>query len=291
MTINIPIEKLHPHPKNPRMEVGDVTELAESIKAMGILQNLTVVESEPGEAYTVIIGHRRLSASKLAGLIILPCIVADMDEKEQIATMLLENIQRRDLTVWEEARGFQMMLDLGETQKGIAEKTGFSASTVSRRVKLLDLDADKFKASSERGATLMDYAALNEIEDIAKRNELLDHIGTKNFDYKFKEALTAQKNEKKLAPQIAAFAVRAMTGEISRRSYITIDKKSMSDALGKDRKNAGPHKALLAAAWSAMDALYGNDDVKPRLYAELETLGYATSDNERALFGAGTDAD
>lgn len=82
----IPIDRLNPHPDNPRKDVGDVTELAESIKANGILQNLTVVPYESN--FRVIIGHRRLEAAKLAGIKVLPCVVVEMTEKEQISTML-----------------------------------------------------------------------------------------------------------------------------------------------------------------------------------------------------------
>ena len=166
MTQNINVNKIHPHPHNPRRDLGDLIELAESIKAKGILQNLTLVPYidatgalVEGE-YTSVIGHRRHAAAKLAGLAEVPCVISDMSEKEQIATMLLENIQRNDLTIYEQAQGFQMMLDLGETVNGIADQTGFSESTVRRRVKLLELDPDKFEASIERGATLMDYAEL-----------------------------------------------------------------------------------------------------------------------------------
>ena len=64
----LPIELLKPHPKNPRKDVGDVTELAESIKANGIFQPLTVLSGDCIDGYTVVIGHRRLAAAKLAGL-------------------------------------------------------------------------------------------------------------------------------------------------------------------------------------------------------------------------------
>ena len=144
--IYIPIEELYPHPDNPRKDVGDVAELAESIKSKGVMQNLTVVKGrhyvmdgesryDSAEGYTVIIGHRRMAASKLAGLTELPCVVVQMDYKDQIATMLLENMQRSDLTMYEQAQGFQMMIDLGETQTKIAERTGFSQTTVSKRLK------------------------------------------------------------------------------------------------------------------------------------------------------------
>lgn len=167
----IAVTKLCPHPDNPRRDVGDVTELADSIKANGILQNLTVVPV-PGEIigtfdglYTVVIGHRRLAAAKLAGLTEVPCVVTEMTPQEQIGTMLLENMQRSDLTLYEQAQGFQMMLDLGETVETVAQKTGFSQSTVRRRVKLLNLDQEEFRRSVSRGATLQDYMALDAITD------------------------------------------------------------------------------------------------------------------------------
>lgn len=78
----IAIEKLHPHPDNPRKVLGDIDELAESIKANGILQNLTVVPmNDDWTEFTVIIGHRRLAAAKQAGLTELPCAVVEMTER------------------------------------------------------------------------------------------------------------------------------------------------------------------------------------------------------------------
>lgn len=92
----VDINKIYPHPDNPRKDLGDLTELAESIKVSGVLQNLTLVPRDK-DTYTVIIGHRRLAASKLAGLKEVPCIITEMDEKEQAATMLVENTKRIDM--------------------------------------------------------------------------------------------------------------------------------------------------------------------------------------------------
>ena len=151
----IEVTSLSPHPDNPRKEIGDVSELTESIKQNGILQNLTVVPNMvtgniTGETwqrgYMVIIGHRRLAAAKAAGLKKVPCVVADMTPKEQLQTMLLENMQRSDLTVYEQAQGFQLMLDMGSTVEEIAEKSGFSQTTVRRRVKMMELDQEKLRS-------------------------------------------------------------------------------------------------------------------------------------------------
>lgn len=191
----IEVDKLHPHDANPRKNTGDVTELADSIKKNGILQNLTVVPATGywyGD-YTVIIGHRRLAAAKQAGLKTVPCVIREMGQKEQIATMLLENMQRSDLTVYEQAQGIQMMLDLGETVETVAEKTGFSESTVRRRTRLLKLDSDVFKETEGRQITMLEYDKLFEIKDDKKRNEVLKSIGTNNFNNEILRAVQAEK--------------------------------------------------------------------------------------------------
>lgn len=211
----ISINNIIPHPDNPRRDLGDLSELADSIKESGILQNLTIVPLEvmPDDLnhpeYYVVIGHRRLAAAKLAGLTEVPCSIAKMDHKTQVATMLLENMQRVDLTMYEQAQGFQMMLDLGETINDISSKTGFSERTVQRRIKLLELDQEKFKESADRGATLMEYMEISKIKDIDKRNEILDHVGTKEFKWELQRAINNQEKEElkqKLIEKVEKFA-------------------------------------------------------------------------------------
>lgn len=201
----IEVDNLFEHFDNPRKDLGDLSELADSIKESGILQNLTVVkrigtitnEWTKG-TYTVIIGHRRLAAAKMAGLTEVPCAIAEMDEKTQIATMLLENMQRSDLSVYEQAQGFQMMINLGESVSNISDKTGFSETTVRRRTKLLDLDQEKLKESNERGGTLSDYIKLEQIESEELRNEVLESVGTNNFNWKLNSAIRKEEEEKAL---------------------------------------------------------------------------------------------
>lgn len=176
---NIEIRKIHSHPDNPRKDLGDITELSQSIAENGIMQNLTVVEREDGE-YTAIIGHRRLAAALKAGLDTVPCAVVKMDEKEQQSTMLCENMQRSDLTVYEQAQGFQMMLDLGSTEDEIAEKTGFSKQTVKHRINLAKLDQKLLKEKNEDEnfqMTLKDMYELEKIDDVEARNEILSTSG------------------------------------------------------------------------------------------------------------------
>lgn len=197
----IPVEKLHPHPDNPRKNLGDLTELAESVKANGILQNLTVVPMDGAtDEYTVLIGHRRLAAAILAGVTTVPCVVTDMTPAEQVKTMLIENMQRSDLTVFEQAQGFQMMLDLGSSVEEIAEKSGFSTTTVRRRVKMMELDQKKLKEVADDGdrqLKLEDFDRLAQIEDIKTRNKVLEDIGTNDFARSVTGAINDQEAKKR----------------------------------------------------------------------------------------------
>ena len=198
----ISIEHIHPHPDNPRKELGDLTELVESVKKNGIMQNLTVIpiEDTPGE-YMTIIGHRRSAAAKLAGITEVPCrIIEGMSLKEQVSTMLEENMQRNDLTIYEQAQGFQMMLDLGETEATIAEKTGFSKSTIRRRLNIAKLDPVLLKKKEQDDSfqmTLKDLYELDQIEDIKKRNEILSYArDSRDIAWRAKSAAREEKRAK-----------------------------------------------------------------------------------------------
>jgi len=194
--IDLDIFCLEHHPKNPRQDLGDLTELADSIREKGVLQNLTVVPNDHG-TYYVVIGNRRLEAAKMAGLESLPVVIrSDMSEAEQQAVMLLENMQRNDLDPYEQAHGFQMCLDLGMTEDDLKKETGFSKKTIRHRLNLLKLDHDKFKKGVERGATLQDYIDLEQIKDEKVKDEVLKSIGTRDFRYNLNLALENQKIEK-----------------------------------------------------------------------------------------------
>lgn len=194
--VQIPVDYLVHHPDNPRKDLGDLAELTDSIRAKGVLQNLTVVPKPGFNVYHVVIGNRRLEAATAAGLETLPCVIADMTPAEQVQTMLLENMQRSDLTMFEQAQGFQMMMDFGDSVDDVAAKTGFSKTTIRRRLKMAELDADTMQKVSGRQVTMEDFDRLAKIEDIKRRNEVLEHIGTSNFDWKCKNAIDRQENEK-----------------------------------------------------------------------------------------------
>lgn len=176
--VNIAIDHIFPHPDNPRKNLGDLTEIAESIRKRGIMQNLTVVpiEGKPGD-YMTLIGHRRCAGAKLAGVKEVPCIIKEgLSKNEQILIMLEENMQRSDLTVFEQAQSFQMMLDLGETETSIAEKTGFSKTTVRHRLNIAKLDQKELQKKEKDDSfqlTIKDLMELEKIPDIKTRDKIL----------------------------------------------------------------------------------------------------------------------
>ena len=169
--------------------MGDVSELADSIKEQGLQQALVVTpdHEEYGERmFRVVIGHRRLAACKLAGIERVPCIVREMDVKTERELMLVENCQRSDLTPLEEADGYQGLLDLGAGVGELAAKTGRSESFVRGRLRIARIPAD-VRSGSEAFAQL----SLSQLGDLAEFEaypdmmaELASMAGTKNWDWK-----------------------------------------------------------------------------------------------------------
>jgi ParB family chromosome partitioning protein len=202
--VYIPIEKIHPNPENPRKNLGDLTEITESIRKKGIMQNLTVVPDPQHEGeYITIIGHRRCAAAKEAGLKEVPCIIDnDIDFKDQFSTMMVENMQRNDLTIKEQADGFQMMLELGDNEEQIAEKTGFSRTTIRHRLNIAKLDSEIVQKKENDDVfqlSLKDLYELEKVESINKRNELLDTAtDSKDLVWRIKRAVSEETKEKNL---------------------------------------------------------------------------------------------
>lgn len=212
--VYISTEHIHPHPENPRKDLGDLTELVESVKKLGVMQNLTVIpqEGSPGE-YTALIGHRRHAAAKLAGIVELPCIIKEgMSKKEQVSIMLEENMQRNDLTIFEQAQGFQMMLDLGETEESIAEKTGFSKTTIRHRLNIAKLDQKELKKKEQDSSfqlSLKDLYELEKIEDVKTRNKILKDAKDSREIVSMAQRAVAEALRNKRYKQIADMAKKA----------------------------------------------------------------------------------
>ena len=199
MLTMIRIDDLHPHPDNPRKDLGDLSELTESIKKQGVMQNLTVVPDQDG--YKVIIGHRRMAAAKAAGLEEVPCVIRELDDRKQFEIMMEENMQRQDLTVPEQAYGFQMMFNWGYSIKDIAEKTGFSETTVYHRLQIAKLDKKILQSRQQDRndmlqLTISDLYELEKIAVVKDRNQILKEArDSKNLRYLVNEYVEKNKRE------------------------------------------------------------------------------------------------
>lgn len=181
----IPLKRIHPNPLNPRKDLGDVSELAASITAQGIRQNLLVVPhpDHAGE-YMLVIGHRRHAAAKKAGLTEVPCAVDELTTSEQLVLMGVENVQRAQLTISEEADWMQGLLDLGElTKSALPKVTGLSRRVVDSRLTVAALP-EAAKKSLDRGAITLDEVARIEKArgDLTEKEyeEALRLLGEKN---------------------------------------------------------------------------------------------------------------
>lgn len=159
----IQIGLLAPNPNQPRTEIGDLTELAGSIASKGVLEPILVKPIAGAGRWMIIAGERRWRAANIAGLTEVPCIELDIDEKDIAEIALIENLQRKDLTVWEEADGFAYLIKKFDyTHEEIAKKIGKSRSTVTESLSLAGLPQsirDKcFQANINTKSALLEVA-------------------------------------------------------------------------------------------------------------------------------------
>jgi len=141
-TNKIDISKIYPNKKQPRknFEEKEITELSESIKNQGLIQPIVVRETSGG-MYEIIAGERRWRACQLAGLHSVSCVVMSVDDKNVYELALIENIQRENLNVVEEAKAYKNLIELnGLKNEELSKKIGKSSSHISNLIRILDLD-------------------------------------------------------------------------------------------------------------------------------------------------------
>lgn len=165
----IALDRLHPSPDNPRRDLGELGELAASIKELGIIEPLVVTPN--GDGYVLVAGHRRHAAATKAGVGEVPCIVRPgLDDRAQAELRLVENLHRQDLAPVEEAAGYAQLVELGYSQRQLARKIGRSQAHVSRRLSLLKLPAPALAALDTGRITVEQATTLARVPatDVAK---------------------------------------------------------------------------------------------------------------------------
>ena len=142
----IPTEQIQPNADQPRKDVGDLRGLTESVREKGVLEPLLVRYLPQSDKYMIISGERRYHAARAAGLRELPCIEKDADDAESLEMALIENLQRKDLTPFEEADGVQALAArFGLTHEEIAKRIAKSRSSITEVLSLRTIP-DQIKA-------------------------------------------------------------------------------------------------------------------------------------------------
>jgi ParB family chromosome partitioning protein len=148
----IPVEQIRPNPDQPRKSIGDLRELTDSIREKGVLEPLLVRFVPREDCYYIISGERRYHASRAAGLNEVPCIEKMADDAETLEIGLIENIQRKDLTPFEEADGLHRLATQFEyTHEDVARKIGRARSSVTETLSLTNIPEGLRRKCVEHG--------------------------------------------------------------------------------------------------------------------------------------------
>lgn len=174
--VTLNINDIEPNRNQPRKDFDEeaLSSLAESISQHGLIQPI-IVRPTIGGGYTIIAGERRWRASRLAGLTEIPVVVKDSDEQTLMEMALVENLQREDLNVVEEALGYKALIDeFGLTQEEVAAKMAKSRSAVTNILRLLNLREKELTALRNSLITAGHARALLPVEDMALRDKMFE---------------------------------------------------------------------------------------------------------------------
>lgn len=176
--VQVPVGSIRPNSRQPRRRLDGegIDELAESIRAQGLVQPV-VVRTAPDGGYELIAGERRWRAARVAGLATVPALVRESDDRDSLLVALVENVAREDLSPVDEARAYAVLMDeFGLALGEVAEQVGRSKPTVSNRVRLLELPDDVL-GLIERGQLSEGHArAVLAVPDNEERRRLVRRI-------------------------------------------------------------------------------------------------------------------
>lgn len=201
--IQLPPESIRANPAQPRQEFEKeaLESLAESIRQNGLLQPVTVRRTQDG-GYELIAGERRLRACRIAGLKLVPCILSGCDARQSAILALLENLQRRDLGVFEEAEGLRRLVEeWGVTQEEAAARLGKSQSSIANKLRLLRLTEEERTLITEAGLTERHARALLRLPDEEERLAALHTVIERKMNVAQEETYITQLLSEKDKPE------------------------------------------------------------------------------------------
>lgn len=254
----VDVTTLRPHPQNIRRAAGDLTDLAASIRAEGVLEPLLVLPDA-----TIVCGHRRHMAAIEAQRQFVPCFVRDLTPRQQIEAMLAENLQRSDITPLEEAQAYQQLLDLGEAAEEIAARVGMREERIRKRTLLLQLP-NVARELLDTGA--MTLAAAEELLKLREHpNEMAEVLDGEARHAKPDRPITHFWRVESVLQEIRVDAARAKATEEAQAQGLRVVKVPYS----YDRKKGSP--ALLGTGHMEVP-------LKPKDHAKLKCHAVAISD-------------
>ena len=226
--MELPLHRIEPNPHQPRKDFDpeELESLAQSIRAHGVMQPLTVRETEQGR-YEIIAGERRWRASRAAGLTTVPCVVIEADDKKAMELALIENLQRQDLNPVEEAVGYQsLMTDYSMTQEEMANQVGKSRSAVANSLRLLSLSEKCLEQLREGKLTAGHARAVLTLKSEKLQQEAAQKIINLGLSVRQAELLCKNMAKEPAKKKEATFAV----------DYVAECEKSLSKHLGRGVK-------------------------------------------------------
>ena len=224
----LPIYKVEPNPDQPRREFNEVElqALADSISVHGVIQPITVREM-PNGYYQIIAGERRWRASRLAGLSDVPVVVIEADDRKAMELALIENLQRQDLNVVEEALGYQTLIEEYKlTQEEAAERVGKSRPAVANTLRLLTLCPEVLEMLKEGQLTAGHARAILSLKGDKKQLEAAKKIIALALSVRQAETLCKNMNKEPVEKSQVTFEV----------DYVAECEKSLSKHLGRGVK-------------------------------------------------------
>lgn len=215
----VALNQIKPNPHQPRTTFAkeQLAELAESIRAHGVIQPLIVKRAGPGE-YTLIAGERRLHAARLAGLAAVPVVLREADDQAMVELALVENVQRADLSPLEAADAYQQLHnEFGLSHQQIAERVGFSRVAITNTIGLLDLSDVVKKALASGEISEGHGRALKALENAQAQNAALRAVLSKDLNVRQTEELVRKlrgHKPKKASKPVAPAEIQSMQAEL-----------------------------------------------------------------------------
>ncbi len=191
----LPIDELRVNPYQPRKTFNEesLQELSESIKEHGVFQPIIVKKSIKG--YEIVAGERRFRASKLAGKKTIPAIVRNFTDEEMMEIAVLENLQRENLNVVDEANAYKtLMTNLNLTQEQVSKRVNKSRSHITNLLGILSLPENVLELIKENKISMGHARVLSKLSDIDKINELVSKIVEENLSVRELESITNEED-------------------------------------------------------------------------------------------------